>query len=507
MKILLIEPPITRPDDFSSTKLRIGIVPPIGLASMAAVLEKNGYEVKILDCLIEGQLDGELYSNNRIRYGLKDEDIKYEIAMYNPDIVGVSCLFSAKIYDVLNICKIAKNTLKDVVTVIGGAHPTAAYEEVLKDPNLDFVALGEGEYTLLDLVKYQEKKVNIDNIDGIAYKKGGVICLNPKTKYIENLDELPMPARHLLKMDKYLSTSSPHSGIKQSPFTSILTSRGCPFKCGFCVIRYLWGGKPRYRSAENVLNEIEFLVNTYHIKELHFEDDNFTADRERTVKILNGIIDKGWNISLNSPSGLAIHKLDGELLRLMKKAGYYSISIAIESGDKDVLKLMNKPVDLEKAKNLIKTIRDIGLKSKGFFILGYPGETKEQMNRTIDFAANAGLDWVIFFIATTIPGSGIEKICKENNWFVDKDLDYIRQFYKCNIRTPDFEPDYPEKLKEKANFEINFKNNINIKLGNYERAIEDIGEVVKLYPNLDFAREYLELAERKLNEKHNIKRG
>ena len=155
-----------------------------------------------------------------------------------------------------------------------------------------------------------------------------------------------------------------------------------------------------------------------------------------------------------------------------------------------------KILSLDKAKKLIRLIRKLGLKSKGFFILGYPGETKEQMQMTVDFAADSGLDWALFFIATPIPGSGIEKICKEKGYLVNDNLDYVRQFYRCSIKTPEFGPDYLAKLREKANLEINFKNNTNIRLGNYDRAIEDIGEVVKLYPKLSFAKYYLNQAKK-----------
>lgn len=501
-KILLIEPPVTRPSDFSAKRVRIGVVPPLGLAYIAAVLEKNGYEVKILDCLIEGDMQGVAYKENQIRYGLIDEEIKNKIKEYSPDMVGVSCLISAKVYDMLNVCRIAKEVDSNYITVTGGVHPTVVYNEVLEDKNLDYVIFGEGEYSTLDLIKTLNEKKNLSQVDGLAYKQNNKTKVNPKTKYIQNLDDLPLPARHLLKMDKYIRTSSPHSGIKRQPFTSMISSRGCPFRCSFCVVKYLWGNKPRFRSAENVLLEIEELINNYGIKEIHFEDDNLTADKERAKAIFNGIIEKGWELTLNSPSGLAVHKLDEELLKLMKKAGYYSISIAIESGDKDILKLMHKPVNLERVEQIVSTARKCGLKTKGFFILGYPGENKEQMQRTVDFAASVGLDWAIFFIATPIPGSELDNFCREKGYLIDENLGYIKQFYISNIQTKDFKPEDVKQLKEKANFEINFKNNINLKLEKYDRAIEDIGEVVKLYPHLDFAHFYLGVAYEKNGEQN-----
>ena len=493
-RILLIEPSITRPKEFDIKKIRIGIVPPLGLAYIASVLIKNGFEVKIVDCLIEGSLKGEKYSTDKIRYGLSDKKIKKIIENYSPDVVGVSCAFSAKEFDVLNIFEISKKINKEIITLTGGAHPTNAYQQMLINENLDYVILGEGEYSTLELLLALDKKKGIKKIDGIAYKKNNKILVNPKKKFIENLDELPLPARHLLKMNKYIYTSSPHSGIKRQPFTSIISSRGCPNLCSFCVIRNIWGQKTRFRSAQNVLKEIEHLIKTYGIKEIHFEDDNLTVNKNRIKAILQGIINKGWDLTLNSPSGLSLITLDEELLTLMKKAGYYSISIAIESGDVDILRLMRKPVNLNKALEVIRIARKVGLKTKGFFILGYPGETKTQMQKTVNFAAKSNLDWSIFFIATPIPGSELDRLCQEKGFLIDKNLDYIKQFYVSNIKTDQFDPAYVEKIREEANFSINFRNNVNIRLKNYQWAIEDIGEVVKLYPHLDFAHYYLGLA-------------
>lgn len=145
-------------------------------------------------------------------------------------------------------------------------------------------------------------------------------------------------------------------------------------------------------------------------------------------------------------------------------------------------------------RRLVKVARRLDIKVKGFFILGYPGETKEQMRRTVNFAARLGLDWGLFFIATPIPGSDLEKECRQRGYLIDENLDYVKQFYVSNIRTKDFEPAYVENLRQKVNFEINFKNNINLKLGRYDRAIEDIGEVARLYPHLDFVHFYLGVA-------------
>jgi len=472
-RVLLINPPDTRPPDMLADKVRIGVVAPLGLAYIAAVLEEKGIEVKILDCVI-GLHGGVTYPDGEVRYGLTDSEIREAIAVYEPDMVGVSCLFSNKAFDAHNVCRIAKQVNPDIITVMGGTHPTAMPMETLEDENVDCAFAGEGEALF-------------NAIDWLSDKRHG---------FVDDLDSLPFPARHLLNMPKYLNSESPHSGLKQTPMATISTSRGCPLRCEFCAIRGTFGDKYRVRSPGNVLAEITHLVDTYHIKELHFEDDNFTADKKRAMVILQGIINREYNLSLNSPSGLSILAMDEELIDKMKEAGYYSLSFAIESGSLEVLKLMRKRIDLQKAKRLVKYARSIGLKTKVFFILGYPGETKDTMKQTIDYAGNLGADWCLFFPDTPLPGTDMEKRVRANGWMADPNLDYRYYFHKANIRTPEFDPDYVVNLKEEANRQINFKDNINVKQGNRERAAEDFGEVVRLYPHLDYAQEAL----RRINE-------
>ncbi len=470
-RVLLIDPPVTRPLDMTSEKVRIGLVAPLGLAYIAAVLEQQGIEVRILDCVAEGDLQGIPYSGEN-RYGLTDDVIACEIERFNPQLVGISCLFSNKAWDAHNICRIVKQVNPEIITVMGGAHPTALPEETLTDINVDFVCEGEGEGWFERFVRYN------------------FICDHT----LVELNILPLPARHLLRNDKYMSGESPHSGLKRIPVATIMTSRGCPGRCSFCAIRCLWGNKYRMCSPENVLAEIQHLIDTYKIKELHFEDDCFTANKKRTMAILQGIIDAKWDLTLNSPSGLAIFAMDEELLEKMREAGYYSISLAIESASQNTLKLMNKKVDLAKAKSLIAYARSLDMKTKAFFILGYPGETKKDMEMTINYASDLEADWCLFFPATPLPGTEMLKTCRKNGWLADPNMDYRYYFYKANIKTPEFNPEYIMKLKEKANYEINFKNNYNLKVGNYDKAIEDFNEVVKLYPDLKIAKDALQTA-------------
>jgi anaerobic magnesium-protoporphyrin IX monomethyl ester cyclase len=308
------------------------------------------------------------------------------------------------------------------------------------------------------------------------------------------LDELPLPARHLLNMPKYLYSESPHSGLKRTPVGTMSTSRGCPGRCEFCAIRNTFGDLFRPRSAESVLGEIDHLITRYSIRELQIEDDCFTAQKNRATAILQGIIDRKYDLTINSPSGLAVFAMDETLLDMMKHAGYYSISLAIESGVPEVLDLMHKHVDLVKAKRLVKYARSIGLKTKAFFILGYPGETKETMARTVDYAGQLGADWTLLFPASTLPGTDMDRRVRANGWLVDPNMDYRYLFFKPNIRTDQFGPDDVLRVKEDANRQLNFEENVNMREGKYDRAREDFAEVVRNYPDLAMAQEALRRA-------------
>jgi len=493
-KILLIDPSLTRPKDMDAEKYRIGVVPPLGLAYIAAVMENEGYEVKIVDCIAEGFNKEPIYLEEGILYGLSDEDLRKIITDFSPDIVGVSCLFSNKSIDAHNVCRLVKEFNSKIPTVMGGIHPTVRPKETLEDENVDFVVLGEGEYTFRDLVKTLEKDDDVSNIDGLGYKKHGQITINLKTKFIENLDEIPFPARHLLRMDIYSSAQSPHSfDLKQVPYTTMLSSRGCTANCTYCCLKHVGGRRYRTRSAENVLEEIKYLVKEYNIKEIHFEDDNLTLNKKRALKIFEGI--KKLGINWNVPSGTAIFAIDEVILEKMKESGAHTVSLAIESGNQEVLtKLMRKPVKLSKVRPIAEKAKQVGLKVKGFFIIGYPGETKENIEETIEFARSLKLDWSHFFIAFPHYGTDLRDLCESKGYLREDGFDKRKSFYITNIETPEFTPEYLKQVADDVNLDLNFKNNPNLLDGNYDRVIEDFKSVIKLYPHLDFAHFYLGVA-------------
>lgn len=421
MKVLLVQPPfsILRTE---SKKCH----PPLGLAYLAAALKDN-FEVKILDTLVEGYDRDEYLNNGYLRYGLSFGDIEKKILEFSPDVVGVSCLFSAQIENVYRICQIAKKINNNIITLLGGAHPSALPEEVLKNKNVDFAILGEGEITLKKLLETIETGKELSDIEGVSFKVDGHLTVYPRKIYQENLDNIPFPYWDILPLEKYYRINNPHGNpAKRIPYLPMITSRGCPFKCVFCSVHNLWGNNYRKRSAKNVLTELEYLVNKFGVKEVLFEDDNLTLDNERAKKIFQGIIDKRLDISWSTPNGIALHTLDDGLLELMKASGCYSISVGIESGDEFVLKnIIEKPITLSKVKPIINKARKLGLETTAFFVVGFPGESYHQMQNTFRFARNLKADNVNFFFATPLPGTRLLKLCKEKG-LVRGDLIYGR---------------------------------------------------------------------------------
>lgn len=418
MKVMLIQPPYTILD----TELK-SCHPPLGLAYIAASL-RGRHELKVLDALAEGFNCEKAEEKGYITYGLGFEDIKGKIKAFAPDMVCISCLFSAQAKNVYKIAALTKEINPRIATILGGAHPSAMPKQVLANKNIDYAVIGEGEKTLKELLERIERNNDLSDLEGLAYRKNGEIIIKVRNNFENNLDSLPLPAWELFPLKKYFSINRPHGGLsRSSSVLPIITSRGCPYQCIFCSIHNIWGREYRARKPEAVLKEIEYLVSKFGIKGLIFDDDNLTLDRERAVKIFREIIEKNFNIGWSLPNGVFIGTLDKDLLSLMKKSGCYSISMAVESGDEEILKQIKKPVDLTKAKKIIKSAQDLGLEIAVFFVVGFPFETKKQVEKTLHFARELKVDNVNLFYATPLPGTELFKLCIKNN-LLPKDLDF-----------------------------------------------------------------------------------
>jgi magnesium-protoporphyrin IX monomethyl ester (oxidative) cyclase len=440
-RILLIMPPATISGEYTKE-----IQPPLGLAYIASCLE-NDYRVKIIDAVAEGWKTQTL-KNGLITYGLSFDEIKNRICEFNPDVVGVSCLFSMQHKNAHRVCAIAKEFNPNIITIMGGAHPTALPNATLQDNNVDIVMLGEADFTTKETLDNLRQKKSLKNIDGIAFRNNGQIIINPKTKFIENLDLIPFPARHLLPMEKYFKINLPHGvSSKYSPNTPLITSRGCPANCIFCSIHSIWGYKYRARSVENIILELKVLKEKYHIKEIQFEDDNLTFDRNRAEKLFDAMVENKLNISWTTPNGVALWALDQKLLIKMKASGCYRLCLAIESGDQEFLtQTIKKPLDLKKVPELISEIKKIGFETDAFFVVGFPQETRSQLLNTFKFADKLGTDNVSFYLATPYPGTELYKICRDKGYFGKEFALDSLGVKKPSLITPNFSTTELEKM-------------------------------------------------------------
>lgn len=433
LKVLLIYPPSS-----SNSYGKPIVVPPLGLAYIGAVLEKAGYKVEILDTIALNWRNP-VKIKDRIHLDQKWRDISDKIKRSKPDVVGISSPFSCQSENAHKVAELVKAYDTDVPVVMGGAHPSTLPERVLQDQNVDYVVIGEGEATMLNFLERWSNGTPMNDIDGFAYKESGEIVVCPKKKFIEEIDSLPLPARHLLPMSEYFRAKAAHGPqLMRSPFTSMITSRGCPFNCVFCSIHNIWGRKWRARSPENVLLEIEHLIDTYNIREVHFEDDNLTLDKRRMEKICDMILERGLDVRWTTPNGVAIWTLDRNLLKKMKKSGCYELCFGIESGDPKTLKFIGKPVDLTYARKVIRWANEVGIWTHGFFVIGFPYESKASIDRTLIFAVESDLDFASFFIATPLPGTKLLEIVKKEG-LIENGYDWAdRNVFNATLKTKFF---------------------------------------------------------------------
>ena len=254
MRVLLIAPPCTVHRDDASEPFKATM---LGLGYLASFLEKEGYEVKILDCFLNPETKVKI--GNFIRYGLPDELILRRIAEYNPDVVGVTCMYTSYFRDAHNVARLCKQFKKTIPVIFGGAHTSTFPEEVLKDENVDCVVIGEGELTLLEIIRKIERNEDLTGIHGTAYRVNGKVKLEKPRKLIEKLDELPFPAWHLLDKEEIMKEASKSPFIMRRPNGPMITSRGCPMNCYFCSVRKTWGRTWRGRNPQNIVDEMEFL--------------------------------------------------------------------------------------------------------------------------------------------------------------------------------------------------------------------------------------------------------
>ena len=364
-----------------------GTPPPLGIMYIASYLsEKKQHTVRLFDARLYKEPVKEFYKL---------------MSAYQPDIIGISALTLEAAY-LHTISHIAKSIDSHVKIVAGGPYPTSTPAKLMNDKNIDVGVIGEGEVTFKELLNTYEYDGDLHNIRGIVFKYYDGIISTPSRPYIEILDSLPYPAWDFIDLDAYFSRRGMSTiGIRR--YMTIFTSRGCPFHCTYC--HNIMGKKFRARSVENVLEEMRILREKYDIRDFEIIDDISNFDRERFKQILRDIISREWGVTLSFPNGVRTDMLDEEIIHLMKQAGTSELSVAIETASQRLQKMVKKNLNLEKIKRMIEIAVKDGIFVRGFFMLGFPTETEEELKATIDFACGSQLHGAIFFKVNPFGGT------------------------------------------------------------------------------------------------------
>ena len=415
MKVLLVNPPQTF---FPGSDAPAGNLP-LGLMYIAAVLEREGTIAEILDAFIADVPVRKV--GDTVEIGMTYEGIADELRKRKPDIVGISNPFTCQTQHAAKVADIVKELDPDVPTVVGGPHASAVPEEFMSEAkNVDFAVMGEGEYSMLDIVKLTEGKMKADAVQGIAYREHGRIVQTTRRPFLTNLDELPYPAYNLVDMEQYLNPEKIEYRSFKDRAISMITSRGCPFNCVFCAVHLHMGKAFRAHSVNYVVNHIKYVVDKYHVKTIFFEDDNMTFDLNRFDAICDGIINGKIKFKWETPNGIRADYLTQNLLKKMKRSGCQSVFFGVESGDQHVLdEIISKSLDLNAVMNVAKMCKDIGLSTAAFYIIGFPGETKADMMKTVDFALKLKKEYdvgMLLHVATPSCGTRLYYKCKEKGY-------------------------------------------------------------------------------------------
>lgn len=414
--IVFINPPLSLEERYGAIAKGGRNAPPLGLCSLAAVVREKGYKVHIVDAPVLG-------------YGYSE--VVKKIIQISPKYIGITASTIA-INSAGKLAKELKRFKKELVILIGGPHITALPRQtLLKYPGFDFGVIGEGEETLVELLSAFEENKNLETVYGLAFRRNKDIIITPRRPYIKNLDTLPIPAWDLLPSLVKHYRSSPQS-FNRLPSTSLVTSRGCPNQCTFCD-RSIFGNYLRGYSPNYVLKMLRILVYRYGVKHILFDDDTFTILKDRLRKICQGIIKEKLDLTWTCLA--RVDGVDESILRLMKKAGCWQILYGIESGNQEVLNKLQKGITIEKIKQALKMTHDAGIRSKGFFILGTPFETKETVRQTIAFMKKIDLDDFHMTYFTPFPGTAIYNHYIKNKKF------YEKEWSKMNEWTPTFIPE------------------------------------------------------------------
>jgi len=347
------------------------------------------------------------------------------------DLIGITVL-SPVYQEVIEVFNKSRSYFVTTKICLGGPYVTTLMEEIFNETSADFAVYGEGELTFSELVFHLKNQRLISSINGLMYKsEAGAIIINPPREHIKNLDILPFPAYDLFKMERY-------------PLHRVVTSRGCPYRCSFCNSTSIWQNKWRARTAENVIEEINFLLKNYKNKTFCFSDNSFNIDLKRVAEICDSIINKELKFLWSTP--VRVEKINQELAYKMRKAGCFNVGIGIESANNRMLENMCKQLTIEEVTNGISIFKKAGIEVLGQFVIGSPGDTLQTVKDSIDFAKKSELDFVMFYSILPFKGTPQWDYVKQNGtMFTQKIHEYHSVRPRIVFETPEFT--YADRLE------------------------------------------------------------
>lgn len=426
MKILLLRP---KPDFMDMV---IGI--PIGLTMIAAMAERLNHEVEILDLALEKD------------QGVADRLLEAKLREKKFDLVGLTAM-TVEYEAAVRLARIIRQFDPRIPVVFGGQHATIKAGEVVSQDFCDYVVKGEGEGVFSEFIRALSEGGSLDNVKGMAFKRHDEVFHTPDQEPILDLDGLPYPAYHLLDVERYFAASSARATTKHKRCMQVFTSRGCPWRCTYC--HDLFGKSFRARSPENVMGELKLLYDQWGIREYMVEDDIFNLDMERAKKIFDLVKEQLPDVYFQFGNGLRLERFDEELVRKMAEGGTHYICIAIESASPRIQKMIKKNLKLDKSAQALSWMRKHKIRTLGFFMIGFPTETREEIEQTIQYASNLDLDEALFSIATPYPGTELNKQVMEMSLYDPDLVSRGGEEYQL-IKTEQFDYQTLRKLQRRA---------------------------------------------------------
>ncbi|UCD84970.1 MAG: cobalamin-dependent protein [Deltaproteobacteria bacterium] len=399
MKIMLIIPPSSMKQRYGEYEAVGSLYLPLGLAYIGAIGKAANHQLKVIDSEI-------------LQYSY--DDIRREVIEFSPDLIGMQT-FTSTIDYCYQIAEIVKTANQKIKVVLGGSHATTHPQEVIGNPDVDFVVVGEGELVFNNLLKTIDEESDCSRVNGLVWKNNGTITTNKKQDFIKNLDEVPFPARELFPMTRYHSSAQ----LRGRRTLHLVTARGCPFRCSFCSSFLSSGRTLRHHSAERVIQEVKVLVYEYKADGIQFYDEVFTVNRERVLAICDLLQKK--NLKVPWSCFTRVDQVDRELLRRMKEAGCYQIFYGVETGIPRLLELLKKDIDIEQIKECFKLTKEAGIEIHASLMLGLPTETVEESYQTFNFIINLDPDYVQWEKYNPAPRTELYNLALKSGKFITTD--------------------------------------------------------------------------------------